>query len=216
MKKSVLILSGILLSSYLLIAQNAKTASYPVPEYSNEIYLVKKDTSLSLMRLEKGSSKMEMKVKMMGMGGMNQGYELEGEKSTVRFPGGNNLVFVFYAGGGGGSTTAEADSAMRANGMDASMMANPMASMMDPSQNISLYNMVPEKGRRKIMLQSMGMMGKFKKSSTKYTLSIKKVKENYYEMTVDKTLPRGNYAFVMMDTGSMDQSYSLFAFEVAN
>ena len=66
------------------------------------------------------------------------------------------------------------------------------------------------------MLQSMGMMGKFKKSSTKYTLSIKKVKENYYEMIVDKTLPRGNYAFVMMDTGSMDQSYSLFAFEVAN
>lgn len=216
MKKSVLLLSGILLSSYFLIAQNSKTAFYPVPEYSNEIYLVKKDSSISLMRLEKGSSKMEMKVKMMGMGGMNQGYELEGEKSTVRFPGGNNLVFVFYAGGGGGSTTAEADSAMRANGMDASMMANPMASMMDPSQNISLYNMVPEKGRRKIMLQSMGMMGKFKKSSTKYTLSIKKIKENYYEMIVDKTLPRGDYAFVMMNMGSMDQSYSLFAFEVVN
>lgn len=216
MKKSVLLFSGILLSSYLLIAQNSKTGPYPVPEYSNEIYLVKKDTSVSLMRLEKGSSKMEMKVKMMGMGGMNQGYEMEGEKSTVRFPGGNNLVFVFYAGGGGRSTTAEADSAMKANGMDASMMANPMGSMMDPSQNISLYNMVPEKGRRKIMLQSMGMMGKFKKSSTKYTLSIKKVKENYYEMIVDKTLPRGDYAFVMMSMSSMDQSYSLFAFEVVN
>ena len=216
MKKIVLLFSGILLSSYLLIAQNSKTGPYPVPEYSNEIYLVKKDTSVSLMRLEKGSSKMEMKVKMMGMGGMNQGYEMEGEKSTVRFPGGNNLVFVFYAGGGGRSTTAEADSAMKANGMDASMMANPMGSMMDPSQNISLYNMVPEKGRRKIMLQSMGMMGKFKKSSTKYTLSIKKVKENYYEMIVDKTLPRGDYAFVMMSMGSMDQSYSLFAFEVVN
>ena len=71
MKKSIVLFTVVLLSSYLLIAQNAKTASYPVPEYSNEIYLVKKDTSLSLMRLEKGSSKMEMKVKMMGMGGMN-------------------------------------------------------------------------------------------------------------------------------------------------
>ncbi len=216
MKKSVLLFSGVFLSSYLLIAQNAKTLSYPVPEYSNEIYLVKKDTSISLMRLEKGSSKMEMKVKMMGMGGMNQGYEMEGEKSTVRFPGGNNLVFVFYAGGGKSPTSPEADSAMKANGMDASMMSNPMASMMDPSQNISLYNMVPEKGKRKILLQSMGIMGKSKKSSNKYTLSIKKLKENYYEMIVDKTLPRGDYAFVMMNMGSMDQSYSLFAFEVGN
>ncbi len=56
-------------------------------------------------------------------------------------------------------------------------------------------------------------MGTSKKTATKYTLSIKKVKEGYHEMIVDKSLPKGDYTFVMMSM-SMDQSYSLFAFAV--
>lgn len=185
-----------------LLAQHDK---YPIPEYSNEIYLVKKDSAINLMRLEKGASKQEMKMKMMGMGGMDQGYELDGEKSTVRLTNGSNLVFILYTGGAATSTSPEADSMMKANGIDPAMMSNPMASMMDPTQTISLYNMKSEKGKRKVLLQSMGLMGKSKKTATKYTLSIKKVKEGYYEMVVDKSsLPKGEYAFVMMSMGSMD------------
>lgn len=213
MKKNFLILGVSMLGSLLTVAQNTNTV-YPVPEYGNEIYLVKKDTSITLMRLEKGSSRQEMKVKMMGMGGMDQGYELDGEKSTVRLHGGSNLVFIFYTGAGTDSRTPEADSVMRANGMDPSMMSNAMSSMMDPTQSISLYSMKGEKGKRKALLQSMGLMGKSKKTSIKYTLSIKKVKEGYYEMVVDKSLPKGEYAFVMMNMGSTDQSYSLFAFGI--
>lgn len=205
-----------MLGSLLTVAQNTHTV-YPVPEYGNEIYLVKKDTSITLMQLEKGSSRQEMKVKMMGMGGMDQGYGLDGEKSTVRLPSGSNLVFIFYTGAGTDSRTPEADSAMRANGMDPSMMSgamSAMSAMMDPTQNVSLYDMKVEKGKRKALLQSMGLMGKSKKTSTKYTLSIKKVKEGFYEMTVDKSLPKGEYAFVMMNMGATDQSYSLFAFGI--
>ncbi len=211
MTKLFLLYSCFLLSSHLLIAQNTQPV-YPIPEYRNEIYLVKKENSTTLLRLEKGSSKQEMKVKMMGMGGMDQGYELDGEKSSVRLANSNNLVFLFFTGGA--ATNSETDSMMKANGMDPSMMSNPMSSMMDPSQNISLYSMKGEKGKRKALIQSMGVMGMSKKTAVKYTLSIKKIKEGYYEMIVDKSsLPKGEYAFVMMNM-SMDQSCSLFAFAI--
>jgi hypothetical protein len=200
------------LSSFILVAQNT-SLPYPVPDYGNEIYLVKKDIVITLMRLEKGISKQQMKVKAMGLGGMDQGYEIDGEKSTVRLSTGSNLVFIFYTGGPDNSTSSENDSMMKANGMDPAMMQNPMSSIMDPTQNISLYSMKAEKGKRKALLQSMGIMGRSKNTSVKYTLSIKKIKDNYYELVVDKQLPKGEYTFVNMNM-SMDQSYALFAFAV--
>lgn len=209
MKKNFLLIVCFLLSCICLVAQT----SYPVPDYSNEIYLVKKDSAITLMRLEKGSSKQEMKIKMMGMGGMDQGYSLDGEKSPIRLQSGSGLVFILYTGGGASDSNPQTDSMMRANGMDPAMMQNPMGSMMDPTQMISLYSMSAGKGQRKALTQSMGLMGKSKKTATKYTLSIKKVKEGYHEMIVDKTLPKGEYTFVMMSM-SMDQSYALFAFAV--
>ena len=221
MKKNFLLLWISMLSTLLAISQNLPSAqagtkpAYPVPEYANEIYLVKKDTSISYMRLEKGSSKAEMKLKMMGMAGMDQGYELDGEKSTVRLTTGSNLVFILFTGEAATSTSPASDSMMKANGMDPSILSNAMSSMMDPTQRISLYSMKGDKGKRKALLQSMGLMGRSKKTATKYTLSIKKVKEGYYEMVVDKSkMPKGEYAFVMMNMMSMDQSYSLFAFGI--
>jgi len=71
--------------------------------------------------------------------------------------------------------TPAADSAMKANGMEPSMLINTMSMMRDPSQTTSLYNMNSEKGKRMITLQSaqgMKLSGKAKKESTKYTLSI--------------------------------------------
>jgi len=189
----------------------AQTDKYPVPEYSNEINLLKKDSN-KLLRLEKGNSKLETKVKMMGFGGMNNGYELDDEKSTVRLNDGKNLVFVLYTGGTNNTSSPQSDSMMRANGMDPSTYANAMSMFTDPTKNTSLYEMKSEKGKRKITLMSAGMLGK-KKESTKYTLSIKKVKDGYYEILVDKSLPKGEYSFVMTSM-SMDQSYALFAFGI--
>jgi hypothetical protein len=213
MKKYLTVLVGLLATSGLW----AQADKYPLPEYSNEICLVKKDTGTTLMRLEKGTSKQEMKMKMMGMGGMQQGYEIDGEKSPVRLTSGDNLVFIVYTGDLTASSTStsnpRSDSVMRANGMDPAMMANAMAMMEDPSKTTSLYDMKPEDGKRKILTQSTGLMGKSKKTAKKYTLSIKKVKDHYFEILVDKSLPKGEYAFVVMSMG-MDQSYALFAFGI--
>ncbi len=215
MKKQTLFSAAAICIAINLTAQ-VEAEKYPIPEYSNEINLLKKsDDSLTLQRLEKGSAKKEMKVKMMGMGGMDNGYELEGEKSTVRLSSGSNLVFIYYTGAVG--TTASSpvsDSLMKANGIDMSAMSNPMSMMEDPAKTITLYNTQSAKGNRKVMLQSMGLMGKSKKTSTVYTISVKKIKDSYYQMIVDKELPRGEYAFILMSGASMDGSYPVFAFAV--
>ncbi|MBA3673787.1 MAG: hypothetical protein H0W75_02335 [Chitinophagaceae bacterium] len=54
---------------------------YPEPEFSNERYYLKKDSVNTAIRLEKNSSKMEAKTKMGGLGGFENGYEMEGGKS---------------------------------------------------------------------------------------------------------------------------------------
>jgi hypothetical protein len=197
----------------------AQADKYPLPEYGNEICLIKKDTGTTLMRLEKGTSKQEMKMKMMGMGGMEQGYMIDGEKSPVRLTSGSNLVFMIYTGdvtassSSSSTSNTQSDSMMRASGIDPAMMANSMSMMEDPSKTTSLYEMKPDKGVRKILTQASGLMGKSKKTATKYTLSVKKVKDHYFEIIVDKSLPKGEYSFVVMSMG-MDQSYLLFAFGI--
>src|SRR6185436_19938384 len=98
----------------VLSAQN----NYPVPEFSNEVYWLQKDSS-KVLRLEKGTSKMETKTKM---GGAENGYVIDGEKSTVRLKEGNNLSFVFSSGTATTQSNPSADSTMRANGIDPSMM----------------------------------------------------------------------------------------------
>jgi len=210
MKKNILILILFIANSTLLRSQTS-VQKYPTPEYSNEIYFFKKD-SAQLSRLEKGYSKMNTKS---GIGGGEYGYSLEGSKSNVRLPSGN-LSFVFFVGTAGGSS-AQSDSAMRANGMDPSAINDAMGMMDDPSRTTSLYSMSVEKGSRKIIMQSfagMKLISKAKKESTKYTLSIKKVKSGYYELVVDKPLPRGEYAFLVQGSGSADGSSTLFAFGV--
>lgn len=113
----------------------------------------------------------------MGMGGMDNGYELEGEKSTVRLSSGSNLVFIYYTGAVGATTSNPvSDSMMKANGIDMSAMSNPMSMMEDPCQTITLYNTQSAKGNRKIMLQSMGLMGKSKKQVRCIPSALKKLK----------------------------------------
>jgi|CXWL01.1.fsa_nt_gi hypothetical protein len=203
-----------------LITSIAFTQSYPEPEFSKEVYYLKKDSTYSVMRLEKGSSKMESKTKMGGMGGSESAYVLDGEKSTARLNGGNNLSFVFSTGASSGSSSSsQRDSMMRANGMDPSMMEG-MGGMNDPASTVTLYKVESANGKRKVLLQkNPGMMpfgSKKQKSSDKYTFSVKKIQEGYWELVIDKTLPQGEYAFTMMGMGmgNMDGSTTMFSFGV--
>ncbi|MEO8763930.1 MAG: hypothetical protein ABI416_06575 [Ginsengibacter sp.] len=217
MKKLFILIIFFSSCSLFLFAQgkSINTSIYPVPEFNNEVNFINKE-DMTLRRLEKGSSKMESKAKMGGMGGGESGYTMEGNKSFVRLPGGNNLSFIFY-NGSNTSSSHQTDSIMRANGMDPTVMKNNMEMMTDPSRNTTLYSMNEEKGNRKITVmayQGMKLFGKSKKESTKYSLSVKKIRDGYYELIVDKPLPKGEYAFVKMDFGNADGSYSLFAFGI--
>lgn len=191
---------------------------YPTPEFSNEISFLNKE-KMTLLRLEKGTSKLESKAKLGGMGGGSSSYNLEGNKSPVRLGSGVNLSFVITTGSGS-ATSPEQDSIMKANGMDPAMqsgMSQGLEMMNDPSRTTSLYNTNAENGVRKIIVQAYGGMklfGKSKKESTKYTVSVKKIKEGYYEMVVDKLLPKGEYAFLVTNLTGMDGAYLLFAFGI--
>ena len=199
------------LIAVMCVVYAAYAQTYPNPEFMNEIYAYQKDGNV-LTRLEKGSSKMESKMKLGGMGGAENGYSLDNEKSAVRFASMGQNSFIYWNGAESTSSTSNAktDSMMRANGLDPSLMSGMG---MDPSQQISLYKMEQSKGKRKILLMSMGPFKK-NNSSDKYSLSFKKIRTGYYEIMVDKPLSKGEYAFLMTGGGSMDGSSTLFAFAV--
>ena len=213
--KRIVIVFGLAL---LALATAAQT--YPEPEFSNEVYFLKKDSVYSLMRLEKNSSKMETKTKLGGFGGSESGYTFDGQKSSVRFSGKTNFYFVISNGASDKSaSSAKSDSTMRANGVDPSMMSGMMGGMTDPANSITLYKVESEKGVRKILFQKMGGANPFAnhkmQSSDKYTFSVKKIRDGYWVLIVDKVLPSGEYAFSMsaMGMGAMTGTV-VFAFGV--
>jgi hypothetical protein len=214
MKTFILAIAGLCLACIV----HAQT--YPEPEFSNEVCYLKKEAVFLTMRLEKSSSKMEAKTKMGGFGGMENGYTLDGEGSNVHLNSGSNLSFVFSTGASVKQASPEKDSMMEAGGMDPSMMNMSMSSMMDPASMISLYKAESGKGKRKIIMQktggAMAFGGAKMKSADKYTFSIKKVRDGYWELVVDKVLPKGEYAFSVMSLGmgSVDGETALYAFAI--
>jgi hypothetical protein len=213
---------------FLLIAVTFITAAvcaqaYPEPEFSNEVSYLKKDSINIVIRLEKGSSKMESKTKMGGIGGFESGYEMDGSKSPVRINGGSHHSFIFSKGHTdmSASPSKDKDSMMRANGIDPSMMSGMSGGMNDPASGIVLYKVEQGGGKRKILLQkSAGMMpfgSKKNRSSDTYTFSVKKIKEGYWELVIDKSLPRGEYIFTVMNMGgigSMNGETVMYGFGV--
>jgi hypothetical protein len=199
-------------------AQTSKP-SYPEPEFMKDIYALKKDNN-SLVRLQKETSQLETKSKMAGFGGAESAYTIEGERSKVRFPSTQLPTFVFRSREDHSSENSMGNdslSMMMGNDSMAKMMAGmgSMSSMMDdildPSKMISLYAMESRKGSRSLVMQSSGgTFGKNKKANNKYSLSFRKVKDGYYEIVVDKSLPRGEYGFINSAMGSMEAVLFVF------
>lgn len=195
-------------------------SKYPEPEFNNEVYSYRKDSINKLLRLEKGSSKMNTKTKLGGMAGAETNYTIEEEKSPVRFANGTSLSFIFSTGvEQGKKTSPQTDSMMRAQGLDPSMLTMMQDGMMDPSKMIILYKAESEKGERKIYIMKTGgalPFGAKNKSSDKFSFSARKIRDGYWELLIDKTLPKGEYAFSVSGMGmaNMDGTVSIFAFAV--
>jgi hypothetical protein len=219
MKKTILILVLITFSTSFLIAQN-KEEKYPEPEFTNEVTFLNKEKVVSVIRLEKASARLESKNKMGGFGGAESGYTLEGTRSTVRLVSGNNLSFVFSTGASVKSAP-DKDSLSGDNLIDASAFQGMegLSSMTDPSNTIALYMVEAAKGKRKILIiKSPGAMpfaGKKSQSANKLTFSVKKIREGYWELVVDKTLAKGEYAFMQAGMGMANiDGATLYAFGV--
>ena len=210
MKKRYL-LQGTFALWFIFFAALTFGQSYPSPEFTNEVYFLKKDNSYSLVRLEKSSAKQETKVNVIK--GSEYGYEIEGKSSPVRFAVGTNISFIYTTTAS--SSNSKSDSMMRANGMDPNAMAGFGN---DPSNNITLYKLNLDGGSRKIYLQKQGgyFGGHKNQTSDKYTFSLKKIRDGYWELVIDKPLPKGEYAFYMMGMGGADMtgSHTVYAFGV--
>jgi hypothetical protein len=207
---SAMVLLGLCVSSFA----QTNNKKYPDPEFANEVSFLKKDSTL--IRLEKGSSSMDTKMKMGGFGGAESGYTLDGEKSPVRIAEGKTLSFIYSTGSS--SSSASRDSMMKAQGVDPAMYAGA-GGVNDPATIISLYKVELSKGKRKILLQKspgMGLGSKKMQGTDKYTFSVRKIRDGYWELVVDKPLPKGEYAFSMMDMtgGGGYMNVLLFAFGV--
>ena len=221
--KKYFLFSVMFFSTVALWAQQDKI-KYPEPEFIREVYYLQKDSVNKAIRLEKNATKMEAKTKMGGLGGYENGYQIDGSKSSVRIGRGNGLSFIISTGEGAGhsSSNNNTDSMMKANGMDPSMMQGMMGGINDPVSSLVLYKVESEKGKRKILMQKSGgampFSSKKLQSSDKYSFSVKKIRAGYSELVIDKPLPKGEYAFTMMNTGmggaGMDASTTIFAFGI--
>jgi hypothetical protein len=209
MKKSLLI-------ALLFCVTIAHAQTYPSPEFSNEVYAYQKNTD-SLIRLEKERSKMDTKTKMGGFGGVENSYSIEGERSPVRLSKSPPPSFIFSDGSSSKASSALSDSIMKANGVDPAMRSR-IDAMGDPSNTVLLYKAESGKGNRKIIMQKVGgaFGGKKMQSADQYSFSVKKIRDGYWELVIDKPLPKGEYAFSVMNmgAGNADGSRLLFAFGV--
>lgn len=199
MKNILLVLGAGLLCTMSAISQNTK-ADYPEPGKTNEIYFLKKDSGVILLPLEKGSSKLDTKAKLGGFGGAESGYSLQGETSPVRLKSGNNLSFVFSTDVSSGSTSVLMDSMMKANGIDPAKLKGVVGSATDPANSITLYKTETGKGIRKILMMKGGgalpFSSKKTTSSDKFTFTVKKIREGYWELVIDKTLLKGELSLI--------------------
>lgn len=212
MKKLILLIYFL----YVAIAVNAQ--AYPEPEFTNEVSYLKKDDAVKIIRLEKNTSKMETKTKLGGFGGFEYGYVIDGEKSSVRLNP-RSLSFIYSTSSTARPSSKQADSIMKAHGLDPSTVSGMTAGMNDPSKSIGLYKVESAKGNRKILMQKSGgaipFASKKTKSSDKYSFSVKKIKEGYWELVIDKPLGKGEYAFTTNQAmGSLDNDITVFAFGI--
>ena len=219
MKRNFILLLYFVMGTVLAVAQNTKH-NYPDPEFNNEVNFLEKDTAYTAQRLEKNSSKLESKTKMGGLGGAENGYYIDGERSTVRLHNRGQFSFIFSTGASSATGgVSQKDSMMLANGMDPSMVQGMAGMGMNDPSNINLYKAESGKGKRKVLTMKVGgavPFGGKPKSADKITFSLKKIREGYWEMVIDKPLGKGEYVFTMMNMGmgSMDGSSTLFAFGI--
>lgn len=172
--------------SFSLCFSQTSTKVYPEPEFLNEVYALNNQSN-TLVRLDPQPTQLDTKTKLAGFGGSEIAYNIPGEASKVRFSAASLPSFVYQ---------------------------NAMGDQyMDPARSISLYALNSSKGERKLLLQaSGGAFGSGKKASKKYVISFKKIKDGYYEILVDKQLPKGEYAFMNAAMGTMN--ITLFVFGV--
>lgn len=161
-------------------------ASLPTPEFVNQVYAVGKDNQLK--QLEKADAQIKTRNKVVTA---TQSYLIRGANSSVKFPA-NEVQFVVSTGGGQGFGS-------------------------DPSQQFALMRFESKKGNRECSTGFGGMQNKKdKNSSSEISLNLKKAGEDVYVLVPDKSLEKGEYAFInkLSMQGGMQMKFDAYAFSI--
>jgi hypothetical protein len=190
--KAILFCGVLSMASTVSISQ---TKELPHPEFLNEVYGFASDSN-KLVRLEKQSVEANTRSKAAGFGGVEHGYYLEGAESKVSLTKGTAVTFVYATKGAGSQSTTHVDD------------QNPYAGMNpneDPATNIGLYKLDKGKGIRKLLLVKSGGMVSFGKSKAtpKLSISVRSVRDGFWEFIPDNDLKPGDYAFLIGGQGGM-------------
>ena len=167
---------------------NNQVVKIPDPKFLNHIYYYAND---SLTELEQTTARMVNKTKAFGYGGSETGYEMDGEKSTVRIGAGNNIRFTVKLG----------------------------MSMADPSMMIKLYKLRSAKNKREAILDSEG--GRYSKSkssdNSEIPFNVQKSGNDTYLIIPATALNSGEYGFLnmmMASSNNRKMSFTVFSFGI--
>jgi hypothetical protein len=168
---------------------NANEPKAPDPPFLNHVYNWQADSLLALEQIE---AHMKSKTKVLGFGGSEAGYTMEGERSPFRIKAGDNLRFA---------------------------IKNGVTMMGDPSMMIRLYRLDSKKGGREAIVSSQGGPYTQKKNtaSNEISFNVQKSANDVYIILPVSRLSPGEYGFMnvlLMKGSGTSVSYIFFAFGV--
>lgn len=172
------------------MARDNKTDTMPEPEYMNQVYYYAAGGN-TLIALEKGEASMKSKARLGGFGGSSSGYIINGSQSPVRIKNSETISFI----------------------------VKMETMMMDPSNTLILYKLLPKGNNRQALLQQTGFMGKTNSQNQRgIKYNLKKSSTGVYTILPERPLGPGEYAFINMlmpsSYSGTSPSYTVFAFGI--
>lgn len=185
----LLLLLGFLLATTCLQAQSGSTAAAgahaPNPAFLNQVYYYWSD---SLLPCPKTEGQMENKMKVMGFGGSQMAYTMDGSKAALRIKAGDSLRFVVK-----------------------------MVTMGDPSSMLQLLRFESKKDSRQAVMSTQSRFGGNKDQKNQVPFDIQRSATDVFILIPSSRLTPGEYGFMnqmMMKQSGTTVRYTFYTFGI--
>jgi|HubBroStandDraft_5_1064220.scaffolds.fasta_scaffold06520_2 hypothetical protein len=173
-----LVVIGIFSAAFLgsTIGGKAQDAAKPQePEYTNSFFYL--DSAGALKPLEREPVGVSSKIHALGFGGASASYQIQGDRSPVRFAAGSPIEVI-----------------VKLENHDA-----------DPATQVLLYSLQSDKGHRQILISRVHYMGLGQKSdlqTSQLQMAFAKYGQGSIQITPSNPLQPGEYGIAMQTQGA--------------